>query len=179
MTDRRIPVGPPVAYLWEREPWAPGPQALQGHQFPVPGSRRAVRPNLSPGALPPLVNPNAPAPFPIPTWGAYAHQYAYCTQQLIAYTTTSGSAASLLAPTTFRNMLALRNLSTTETAQISFGTAANANSTFQLAPGAFAFFDEVVPQDDLYVNGTGAGNLSLTVSTVGLPSIPPPTPPMP
>lgn len=163
----------PVDYLYDRVPWDGGPQGQVSDSYPIPGTRRLIRPGI--GAP---VNPAAPAAgFPVPQWVAQANAYAYCTQQTFAYTTTSGGAAVLLAPVTYRNLLALRNLSTVETVAIAFGTAANGNAVYQLPPESFMQFDGVVPQDDMYIQGVaGAGTLAVVSSTVYLPAIPVPGP---
>lgn len=160
----------PILPLFDREPWQPGPQSQLRDRAPVPGTRQTFRPTAGPYM--PQSMPTAP-PLPVPVWEAEAHRYAVCSNLVL--TVGAASVKQLDAPVTYRNLLALRNLDTVDTIAISFGNDASANSTFQIAPGAFVLFDTVVPQDDMYtfsITG-GAALLAVTVSTIALPAIPP------
>ncbi len=159
MTNR--PAMPHVLPLYDRDPWDAGPQAL----YPANSRARSGSSGPGPGFN---GNVNSPLTFPAPIWGAEAHRYAYCSNMVLPYTLNSSTV--LLAPVTYRNFLMLRNLSTTQTVAIQFGSDASANSALQLPPSGFVLFDTVVPQDDLYVIGlAGTGNIACVVSTIALP----------
>lgn len=160
---------PRILPLHDRMPWNAGPQSLPVGFAPGPDTARTVFP-LAGGAV--SGNPQSPLTFPKPTWEAEAHRYAYCSNLILPY--TQNSAMVLSSPVTYRNFLALRNLSAAQTVAIQFGSAATANSAIQLPPSSFILFDTVVPQDDMYLIGVaGAGDLSCVVSTIALPPLPP------
>lgn len=168
---RRDAFGPSVEQPGFLYPWDPGPQSLLRDHYQAPGARR----QMYPGVGIPAPGPVTSSPIgPVPEWIAEAHRYAYPLDQTFAYTAASQQA--LAAPTTFRNYLALRNLSATQTVYIAWSGIASNQVALQLPPGGFVLFDTVVPQHDMNVAGTGAGTLAISVSTVLLPTIPPPSP---
>lgn len=72
-------------------------------------------------------------------------------------------------PPTLRNYLMIRNDSGTGGPNIfiSFGNNASIHSTLRLEPNQIAFFDVVVPQDDIYMIADGAGaQLSYAFSNI-------------
>ena len=74
------------------------------------------------------------------------------------------------APSTYRNFLLIRNSSTAATVvYIDFGGDASLNSAIRLAQNEIILFDAVVPQDDLYVIGDAAGQISVLVGVISLP----------
>ena len=70
-----------------------------------------------------------------------------------------------------RNALVIRNLSTTATdvIYVEFGTDATTKSTFDLAGGEKLLFDIRTPQDDIYVIGSVANQISISWSVIGIP----------
>lgn len=74
------------------------------------------------------------------------------------------------APATYRNMLLIRNSSTTVTnIYVDFGADATIESAIILAQNEVIMFDSVVPQDDIYIIGDTAGLASILVSVISLP----------
>ena len=95
------------------------------------------------------------------------HHYSNLNTQAVAVA-NGVSAQFATAPVSRRNMLLIRNTSAAANIYIEFGRDATTASVLRLAPNDLAFFDVVVPQDDLYaVADAAAGTLSFSQSTVG------------
>lgn len=69
----------------------------------------------------------------------------------------------------YRQYLSIRNDSATETLYVDFGQDATLLSGIALLPGEVIAYDAVIPQDDLYVIGSGAGNVSVLYGNITLP----------
>lgn len=69
----------------------------------------------------------------------------------------------------FRQYLSIRNDDATQTLYVDFGQDASALSGIALLPGEVIAYDAVIPQDDIYVFGTGAGSVSVLYGNISLP----------
>lgn len=104
---------------------------------------------------------NAPPVNGVPvqvTWVASAHQYAWVTTQQFAV--GLASILTITEPVNFRNFLAIRNASSSATADIyiDFGRPASvSDSWLRLQKDEMVLFDAVVPQNDVYVICDEAG----------------------
>lgn len=86
------------------------------------------------------------------------HRYATLTDLSLVVGTTS--VKFLDEPTGRRNMLGFRNASTAaQILYIGFNQNASATSWLELTAGTIVLFDDVVPQDDLYVVSSAAGGI--------------------
>jgi hypothetical protein len=86
------------------------------------------------------------------------------------FAVTTASRKVLDAPSTYRNFLLIRNSSSgAATVFIEFGDDASSNSAVALLQNEIILFDAVVPQDDIYVIGSIAGQISVLVGVVNLP----------
>ena len=86
------------------------------------------------------------------------HRYASLTDLSMTVGTTS--VKFLDEPTGRRNMLGLRNASTAaQILYIGFNQDATTLSWLALTAGTIVLFDDVVPQDDLYVLSSAAGGI--------------------
>ena len=148
---------PPIGFANALEPW--------GHPQRVPTAPNSV---ADIGAAQPLtpttVIPSRADGDAIPVRDPY--HFA----SLTSLTTTPSatlSAKFLDQPTNKRNMLLLRNASTSANVYVEFGKDATVNSTLKLSAGAILLFDVVVPQDDLFAiaDATGAV-LAYSYSTI-------------
>lgn len=94
------------------------------------------------------------------------HHYANVIQGVLAVGLTS--LQLLTEPATRRNMLAVRNSSpAAEIIFVSFGAPASSSSWLRLTTNQIALFDEVVPQNDVYViSDTATGQVSFAFSTI-------------
>jgi hypothetical protein len=142
---------PPVEWVSPLEPFSsptnlnPGP-----HNLPRDLLRRATgvgAPNTVPGFD------------PAATYNVRdLHRYATLTDLSLVVGTTS--VKFLDEPTGRRNMLGFRNASTAaQILYIGFNQAASTTSWLELTAGTIVLFDDVVPQDDLYVISSGAGGI--------------------
>lgn len=97
------------------------------------------------------------------------HRYAKLNGEILfPCSTVSGLAAA--APTTYRNMLLLRNTDATDTIFVAFGSDATLQSVLALEPGVQVLFDTVVPQDDIFaIASANAPILAVAFSTINLP----------
>lgn len=68
-----------------------------------------------------------------------------------------------------RNYLCIRNTSTTQTLYVDYGQDASALSGIALLPGETIAYDAEIPQDDIYVFGSGAGSVAVLYSNFTLP----------
>ena len=95
--------------------------------------------------------------------------YRYASLQDISLTVGTTSVKFLDAPIGKRNMLGFRNASTgTQNIFIGFGAQATTSAWMKLMPGQIVLFDDVVPQDDLYVIADGASaTFAYAYSTFG------------
>lgn len=86
------------------------------------------------------------------------HRYASLTDLSLVVGTTS--VRFLDEPTGRRNMLGFRNASTAaQILYIGFNQDATSLSWMALTAGTIVLFDDVVPQDDLYVVSSAAGGI--------------------
>jgi len=152
MSDDRFPPVHPGPFL---DPWPGG----RGPRLTRP--RAEGFPSQAGGGL--LVPPGTPQTF---------------TQQAIAqiggtkvFPVSTASQKIVDAPSSYRNYLLIRNSSATDTAviYIDFGADATLNSAVILAQNEVILFDAVVPQDDIYVIGNEAGQVSVMWSVIQLP----------
>lgn len=143
---------PPVHFASDVAPWA-SPQRTP----PTPNSVIDI------GSIQSLTPSNQPTVTPSKSDGdAVPVRDPYHLASLTSLTTAPGnglSAKFLDQPTNKRNMLLLRNASTSANIYIEFGKDASVNSTLKLAAGAILLFDVVVPQDDLYALADASGGL--------------------
>ena len=97
------------------------------------------------------------------------HRYAKLNGTL-TFATSVASALVVAAPTTFRNMLLLRNTDATDTIYVNFGNDASLTSILALEPGIQILFDTVVPQDDIFaIASANTPVLAVAFSTIALP----------
>jgi hypothetical protein len=137
-------------------------------------------PNLEPGPRGGALVPQGPLRSPsggrvdvaVPAAfrGFLPHQYARITDMPNQVLPASGSAALfLLEPTTFRNLLAIRNTNASGGVNVlvGFGAAPSTGATIRIEPGQVLIWDAVVPQDDIWLMSDGAaGTVSLAFSTM-------------
>ena len=98
------------------------------------------------------------------------HRYAKLNGTLTLAISSTVSTPVIAAPTTYRNMLMLRNTDATDTIYVNFGNAASATSILTLAPGIQVLFDTVVPQDDIFAFASANSPvLAVAFSTISLP----------
>lgn len=95
--------------------------------------------------------------------------YRYASLQDLSLTVGTTSIKFLDAPIGKRNMLGFRNASTgTQNIFIGFGSQATTSAWMKLMPGQIVLFDDVVPQDDLYVIADAASaTFAYAYSTFG------------
>lgn len=74
------------------------------------------------------------------------------------------------AANNYRVFLSIRNTDAAATLYVDFGQDASALSECILAPGEVRAFDAVIPQDDIYLFGSGAGNASISYANMTIPS---------
>lgn len=145
---------PPVIPLPTLEPWAQ-PQSLdQLPRFDTPENGPLIgRGNFAmPGAnASPVRDP---------------HHYALLSGSASAVIDTT-SVLILASPPTYRNLVIMRNIGTTNL-YIDFGIAADPNRTpIRLVPNAILIFDSVVPQDDVFcISDAAGGIIGLSYSNV-------------
>jgi hypothetical protein len=142
---------PPVQWISPLEPFE-SPTLLPAgpHNLPRDGLQRA----RTVGA------PNTVQNFdPAATYNVReAHRYATLTDLSLTVGTTS--VKFLDEPTGRRNMLGLRNASAgAQILYIGFNQDAVSTSWLSLTAGTIVLFDDVVPQDDLYVLSSLAGGI--------------------
>lgn len=86
--------------------------------------------------------------------------YRYASLTTISITVGTTSQKFLDQPIGKRNFLGFRNASSAaQNLYIDFNGNATTSSWLYLAPGTFVLFDNVVPQDDLYVISDVAGGV--------------------
>lgn len=142
---------PPVKWVSPLEPFE-SPTLLPAgpHNLPRDGLQRA----RSIGA------PNTVQNFdPAATYNI-RENYRYATLTDLSLVIGTSSVKFLDAPTGRRNMLGFRNASAgAQILYIGFNQDASATSWMALTPGTIVLFDDVVPQDDLYVVSSLAGGI--------------------
>jgi hypothetical protein len=169
---------PPVQLQSDLAPWddpsyiPPNPMSL-----PPPGQLPRFVPNDTIGAPPPPPNPAPLLPGQVPSSGpnngqairvSDQHHYAQCINGTFRVPQVTGPAGLAISqPVGKRNLLILRNAAAAGNVFVSFGAAADGNSSIRLAPGVMVLFDVVVPQDDVYVFADAAAvDVSYTYSTI-------------
>ncbi len=87
------------------------------------------------------------------------------------FAVTTSSVKILDAPATYRNFLLIRNSSSAAVdVYVEFGADATTDSAIILAQNEILLMDAVVLQDDIYVIGSAAGQVSILVSVIELPT---------
>lgn len=143
-------------------------------------SRSAIQPGMkSPWGMRASDMPDAPAKVPPPARRRRKdqpaveiidpHRYGRLNgEQTIAVAAASPGTQVLTEPDERRNMLMMRNASTTANIYVAFGNLATTQSIIVLAPGIMILFDTVVPQDDVYAIADAASAF-LTVAQSVIP----------
>ena len=142
------------------------PQVLpSGYPHNLPPRRDQIKwspfSGLAPGDIAPI------GIVPGPGVGMYdPHHYASLIQGVVAVGLLSVQLLS--EPVGRRNFLSIRNSSPlAEIIFVSFGTPALTSAWLRLTANQIALFDEVVPQNDIYViSDTATGQVSFAFSTI-------------
>lgn len=178
---------PPVQYLLDLLPWEdpqyipPSPHNLPAKSnrpnqdsYLITGGRQLIAEDTAQG----FGGINTMLPGSVPSSGALS-QSAQSIRDSHHYANIIGGTVNCLlagvvvptflaAPITKRNLLSLRNSSPgAQNLFIDFARQASAQSWLVIPPGGLVIFDEVVPQDDLYVSCNVAGGvLAFGYSTI-------------
>ena len=94
------------------------------------------------------------------------HHYALLSGSA-SVTVGTSSILILASPPTYRNMVVMRNIGTTNL-YVDFGNSADPNRTpIRLVPNSMLIFDTVVPQDDVFcISDAAGGIIGLSYSNV-------------
>jgi len=165
---RRQPALIPAEQARVISDWSPVnvPQVLpSGYPHNLPPLRDQAKwspfTGLTPGEIPPS------GIVPGPGAGIYdPHHYASLIQGVIAV--GLASVQLITEPSGHRNFLSIRNSSpASELIFVSFGTPALTSSWLRLTVNQIVLFDEVVPQNDVYViSDTATGQVSFAFSNI-------------
>lgn len=140
-----------------RYPWGRPDQIHQNLSFPQQPGQIPVLPHRPTGSRfgPAQTAPGAPETATI----FDPHHYAKFNGE-IAVAVPNGAAIQVAGqPSTLRNLLQMRNASTTANIYVSFGGTASLNSLVKLLPGDQILYDVVPPQDDVSAYADAAGGL--------------------
>jgi len=143
-------------------PVVPGPfyDAEPAYQGP-PRTKRTVRAYQYTGAT---VPPDSVSQFDLSrfVWlnGTKVFSYAAASQKIVD---------APAGENIYRQYLSIRNDSATQTLYVDFGQDASLLSGIALLPGEVIAYDAVIPQDDVYVFGSGAGSVSVLYGNTTLP----------
>lgn len=150
-------IGTPARPLYQRPLW--DSPAIQGppHNLPAPGDRLRPRGSNLIGGAGSGGGPTLNTPIPNGTqFVRERHRYANLIETPIGVDLVSITALS--QPTGLRNMLLLRNASTTnQVIFISFGNTATIQSVLRLTANQQVLFDTVVPQNEVNAVADVAG----------------------